>query len=84
MSLRGRKFKLSFLADECTVTAVRLGTLYFRSGEDRYQMPMETFNKHVATQAEPPRWTCWKHPGQKWTLADHGACGHRPNEGKNK
>jgi len=44
---RGYEFHLSWLKDVCIVTATRKGTLYFRSGEDKYQMPLETYTKHV-------------------------------------
>lgn len=47
---RGYKFKVSWLPDgrnECTVTNVRMETVYFRSRDDRYQMPIETFRLHV-------------------------------------
>jgi len=51
--MRGNTFKLSWLKDICIVTANRKGTLYFRSGDDRYQMPLETYAKHVALPAPP-------------------------------
>jgi hypothetical protein len=46
---RGDEFRLSWLKEVCIVTATRKGTVYFRSGNDKYQMPLETF-EHVPRQ----------------------------------
>lgn len=48
---RGDTFTLSWLTDICIVTANRKGTLYFRSGDDKYQMPLEIYKKHVTGDA---------------------------------
>lgn len=37
---RGNKFRLSFLTNECLVTCVRKGIVYFIHNEDRYQLPL--------------------------------------------
>jgi hypothetical protein len=49
---RGDTFSLSWLKDICIVTATRKGTLYFRSGDDRYQMPIDTYKTSVAASQE--------------------------------
>jgi hypothetical protein len=48
---RGDEFNLPWFKDVCIVIATRKGTLYFRSGDYKYQMPIEVYTKYVARDA---------------------------------
>jgi ribosomal protein S27AE len=49
---RGDKFRMGFLPDDCIVTAVRKGIVYFKSGADKYQTPLAVIG--AASPAEGP------------------------------
>lgn len=49
---RGDKFTVCWLPNECIVTCVRKGTVYFKHGNDCYQTPLEVMLRTVAEVEE--------------------------------